>query len=312
VLAGVLAFNVPRLMNGGGSSATPAAETAIDPATGLATDGLAPAGATATDAGAQATATDAAATGTVVPTAPAVAPATAPAVSRATVLAIRRLPAKDPFVPLLGQVTAAGGAATTEGGAPFSGTPASKPEPTTASPPAIVTPSVTGPASGPVLEVGGGTTKPAKPAKAPKPVVAPKPVPTIAVIRANGKKQAVAVDEFFKVADVWFQLLAVKPKTMKIAVVGGGFAGGKQSLTIRRDRPITLVNTATGVEYTLRFNLATTGVPTTSLAEPKDPSTAATGAPAATEPAGATEAVPGSEPETVPGFDPTTTIPSGS
>ena len=55
---------------------------------------------------------------------------------------------------------------------------------------------------------------------------------------------------------------------MKISVVGGGFAGGKDAITVNRNQPITLVNTATGVEYTLRFTKAAAGIATTSQAEP--------------------------------------------
>ena len=88
------------------------------------------------------------------------------------------------------------------------------------------------------------------------------------MVYANGKKQAVGVDQYFKAGDLWFQLLAVGPKTMKISVVGGEFAGGKHAITVNRNQPITLVNTATGVEYTLRFTKAAAGIPTTSQTEP--------------------------------------------
>ena len=58
--------------------------------------------------------------------------------------------------------------------------------------------------------------------------------PDAAVVYANGKKQAVAVNEYFQTGDIWFQLLAVTPKTMKIAVVDGSFTGGKHAITIKR------------------------------------------------------------------------------
>ena len=51
---------------------------------------------------------------------------------------------------------------------------------------------------------------------------------------------------------------------MKLAVVGGGFTGGKQTITVGLNDPVTLYNTATGVEYPLRLTRATTGIATTS------------------------------------------------
>ena len=92
--------------------------------------------------------------------------------------------------------------------------------------------------------------------------------PDAALVYANGKKQAVAVNEYFQTGDIWFQLLAVTPKTMKIAVVDGSFTGGKHAITIARGSRITLVNTATGDEYRLRFTEAAAGIATTSVAKP--------------------------------------------
>ena len=134
--------------------------------------------------------------------------------------------------------------------------------------------------------------------------------PDVAVIYANGKKQAVGIDQYFKAGDLWFELLAVTPKTMKISVVGGGFAGGKNAITIRRNHPITLVNTATGIEYRLRFTEAAAGIATTSQTEPTTATTTAPAAPPATEPPRrppATETTTGT-----PAAATTTTTPSGS
>jgi hypothetical protein len=148
-------------------------------------------------------------------------------------------------------------------------------------------------------------------------VVPVAPTPDVAVIEANGNRQAVGVGQYFKAGDLWFQLLAVAPKTMKLAVVGGGFEGGKSSITIPLDDPITLVNTATGVEYGLRFTEAAAGIPTTSVADPTaDASTPASPASSGTPPAdgatpttdtpAATAATPASAPA------PTTTTATGA
>jgi hypothetical protein len=101
---------------------------------------------------------------------------------------------------------------------------------------------------------------------------------------------------------------------MKISVVGGGFAGGKHAITIRLDHPVTLVNTATGVEYSLFFTKATTGIATTSAEEPTTPtapaSTPAETATTATTPEAGEPTT--TEPAVPPAPGSTTTTSSGS
>jgi hypothetical protein len=293
------------VLGGGGSSST--ATESDSATTGLPTDQVAGATDTAAAASSQAVGTDAAATGAVPAPATALV-SVAPPVPRATVLAMRRLPATDPFVPLLGETTLATAPAT----GVYEETPASAPaSPDTsvaATPPA---PAAAAPPSSPseAPTAKPGTAKPDKPA-----VVPVKVPPTVAVIKANGNRQAVGVSEYFKVADVWFQLLALTPKTMKISVVDGVFASGKPAITIRLDRPITLVNTATGVEYSLRLTRATTGIETTSHAEPV--TAAPTDAPVpdhTTEPTPADAAATAGVEPTPESTTPTTpTTPSGS
>jgi hypothetical protein len=174
----------------------------------------------------------------------AVAPATSAATKR-TILWIKSQPKHDPFVALAGNEPPAAVAAT----------PAPVQTPVAA---AVMPPVVT---------------------EAEPPAAAPATVkPSIAVVYTNGTKQAVAVGEYFKVSDLWFKLDAVGPKTMKLELVDGGFTGGRHAITIQRGQLHELANTATGVEYTLRFAQATSGIATTSLPEPND-------APAATTPA---------------------------
>jgi hypothetical protein len=138
-------------------------------------------------------------------------------------------------------------------------------------------------------------TTPAKPAP-----VAVEPEPTVAVLRANGKQHAVAVGEYFKLGDLWFRLVELAPKTMKVSIVGGSFTGGRQALTVDLGEPVTLFNTATGVEYTLGITKATSGIPTTSSAQPLAPAAAAPygaapsgGAPSAAAPSAPAASDPG-------------------
>jgi hypothetical protein len=74
----------------------------------------------------------------------------------------------------------------------------------------------------------------------------------VATIWVNGTDEVVDVKGKFPKADPTFVLLALKPKTAKIGVVGGAFTGG-QAVTLTMGRPLTLVNTTTGARYTLKL-----------------------------------------------------------
>jgi len=114
------------------------------------------------------------------------------------------------------------------------------------------------------------TAKPAKPAK-PVPTlkvvpstppaatssVIPGAAPAVqtpflsAVISVNGVREGVDVKVDFPAASPVFHLVKVTKTTVKISVAGGALANGKQTLTLRRGKPLTLVNTADGTRYRL-------------------------------------------------------------
>jgi hypothetical protein len=187
------------------------------------------------------------------------AAATSAAAVRATIIWIEHQPARDPFVPL------AGAQAT-----PAVADPAATPAPAA---PTATTVTVTAPQAAAPAAAG------------PTPAVPAKVTPSIAVVEANGQKHIVLDGQYFKVSDLWFRLVAVDATTMKIALVDAAFSGGRDAITVLRDHPVTLVNNATGVEYSLRFTQGTSGVATDSQAEPTAaPSATATGPTAATPP----------------------------
>jgi hypothetical protein len=91
-----------------------------------------------------------------------------------------------------------------------------------------------------------GSTAPAAPA-APKIVL-----PFLsAVISVNGVKEGVNVKLDFPADAPVFHLVSLTKKTAKISVAGGSLAGGSNTLTLRRGKPLTLVNTADGTRYRL-------------------------------------------------------------
>jgi hypothetical protein len=173
--------------------------------------------------------------------APLVAPTQA---SAAHLRAIHHMPARNPFVPLLHEsaaapATASPAPAPAPAPAPVAPAPAVDftPSAVTPAPPAVTTPEVTKP------EV----TKPVH--------VKPAP-PSAAVIWTNGRRQVVGLSQEFKIGQVRFRLIGVTPKVVRIRIVGGAFAGGKQTITARRGHRVKLTNTATGVEYGLLFGAA--------------------------------------------------------
>ena len=96
---------------------------------------------------------------------------------------------------------------------------------------------------------GSTTSKPPKtPPAPPAPPVAP---PTSAVISVNGTSESVQAGSNFPVASPVFQLLSLTETTAKVAVAGGSYASGASTLTLKVNKPVTLVNTADGTRYTL-------------------------------------------------------------
>jgi hypothetical protein len=102
-----------------------------------------------------------------------------------------------------------------------------------------------------------GTSKPDKQKVVP---------PTAAVISVNGKVSAVTVGAAFPVSkdsalNGVFRLVSLTAKTAKIAVVGGSYTNGSNTLTLTLGSVVTLVNTANGRKYTLVLYPPGTPVP---------------------------------------------------
>ena len=72
-----------------------------------------------------------------------------------------------------------------------------------------------------------------------------------ATISVNGVKEGVNVTVDFPAATPVFHLVSLTKKTAKISVAGGSLANGAPTLTLRRGKALTLVNTADGTRYRL-------------------------------------------------------------
>jgi len=95
------------------------------------------------------------------------------------------------------------------------------------------------------------------PATPPTPPAPPAPPPTTAVISVNGTSESVLMGHVFPAANPvpstngLFDLVSLTAHTAVVSIVGGSYAGGSQTLTLKENKPVTLVNTADGTRYTL-------------------------------------------------------------
>src|SRR5205823_6063419 len=84
------------------------------------------------------------------------------------------------------------------------------------------------------------------------------PAPGSAVISVNGTLYTVATKTDFPQPTATdpgavpvFHLVSVTAHSAKISIAGGSYATGAQTITLRENKPVTLMNTADGTRYTL-------------------------------------------------------------
>jgi hypothetical protein len=73
------------------------------------------------------------------------------------------------------------------------------------------------------------------------------------VIAVNGVEETVAVKGEFPKAEPIFRLVSATATTARIGIAGGALASGQATVTLRKGKPMTLVNTADGVRYELKL-----------------------------------------------------------
>jgi hypothetical protein len=104
----------------------------------------------------------------------------------------------------------------------------------------------------------GGAPSKTPPADSPSgvPAATPPPAaaaPTSATISVNGNSQGIQVGGQFPTSDPAFTLVSLTATSAKIGISGGSFEGGSQTVTLKRNKPLTLMNTADGTRYVLRL-----------------------------------------------------------
>ena len=214
VLVGVLVFQAPKILSMFGGGSTAASE----PAPATPAPATIPPVAGVAVAGAP-VAAPAAGTAELVDSDPALAPADGQLVS------FDRFESKDPFAPQVSDALAGAAAAA---------------------------PTVAVDAGSKSEDPGGDASQPAPDVRdAPAPVSA---APSTASISVNGDAQDVKVGATFPESDPIFKLVSLKGDTIRIGIVGGGYANGSQTVTMKEGgKPVTLMNTADGTTYVLRL-----------------------------------------------------------
>ncbi|HSC49364.1 MAG TPA: hypothetical protein VLD16_03790 [Gaiellaceae bacterium] len=234
ILLGVLAFQVPRTMkmlnpptdSSSSSSSAPATTTSAT-ATPIAAPSL---------AGGNATAAPGAAPGGDGLT----DPDSVPTPASGQLLAFGLFRSKDPFVQQLR--AGATGASGPSGGAASSGRTGAKSAATVA----VVTPKPPAGSSGSSSRSSGGGSSTKAPAVPPAAV-------TTAVISVNGAPESVQVGGQFPAASPVFKLVSLTRAGAKVGIAGGTLQSGAATVTLKKNTPVTLLNTSDGTRYVLRF-----------------------------------------------------------
>ena len=215
VLVGVLIFQAPTILGMFGGSSSTASEPA--PAT---TPPAAPTPVPGAPGAPAAAPTPAGGSAALVDSDP------VPTPSEGQLLTFDRFESKDPFAPQIS-------GAATEATAPPAGAPVADAE---------AEEDLDGPHE--ILGEGRPDGEPVATAQAPS-------APAISV---NGTKHEVSVGNTFPADDPIFKLVSLKNGTAKVGIVGGSYANGSQTITLKKGgKPVTLMNTADGTTYVLRL-----------------------------------------------------------
>jgi hypothetical protein len=106
------------------------------------------------------------------------------------------------------------------------------------------------------------------------------PAPGSAIVSVNGTLYTVPVGTDFPQASTTdptlvplFHLISLTAHTAKISIVGGSYANGARAITLKENKPLTLMNTADGTRYQLILKPLGTEVPTTSGGTTTSPTT---------------------------------------
>jgi hypothetical protein len=221
LLVAVLAFEIPHMMkksSGSNSSAAPAATTtSTTPGSTVPGAAVAPA---VTPSGTAAAASVPATASTALPNSD-----VAPRRTESQLYSFDTFTGKDPFVQ---QVSTAPATSPSSGSSGSSASGASAPAPP--SPPQTASTASVQQSSARTLAAGG-----------------------VATISVNGKTETVRVGKSFPSGNPVFRLVSLARGSANIGIANGSYTSGAQTVRLSSGQSLTLVDTATGVRYTVRL-----------------------------------------------------------
>jgi hypothetical protein len=127
-----------------------------------------------------------------------------------------------------------------------------------------------------------------------------KPQPGSAVISVNGTLYTIATASDFPQANPLFHLVSVTAHSAKISIAGGSYSSGAPTVTLKENKPVTLVNTADGTRYTLILKPLGTGVAGGSTSSSPGSGTSSSGSGGSGSGSGTTTTTPSSTTVTLP------------
>jgi len=94
-------------------------------------------------------------------------------------------------------------------------------------------------------------TAPPPPPPPPPAAAQPPAKPTSAVLSVNGASEPVGIGQTFPQADPVFVLVSLTKNTAKVGIAGGSLSTGGATVTLKKGKKVTLMNTADGTRYEL-------------------------------------------------------------
>ena len=127
-----------------------------------------------------------------------------------------------------------------------------------------VTPTAAAVAASPPPDKAAGDAAGAKAASAKTPTKqfsTSSPAASMTIVMVNGVRQLLDQGTKFPATDPLFVLVSTDPKAKSavVGVVGGSYASGDRTATLKLGKPLTLVNTTTGAQYRIKLLSVGTG-----------------------------------------------------
>jgi hypothetical protein len=108
------------------------------------------------------------------------------------------------------------------------------------------------PVAPPADDGSGGTITPVPPDNEPPGSGEPSAF-TSAALNVNGVEEELSKGATFPQSDPLFRLVSISAKSVKIGLVSGSFSNGKETITVKLGKTVTLVSQPDGIRYVIKL-----------------------------------------------------------